>query len=196
MVTKRAGLETFLDKLGSVSKSPCYSKAAQKPQLKYRKSDDLIFDYEFCKLFKSLEHIIIKVVQSKPNDPANGPEGNMSAEQHRLLTQYKDLIRVQDQELQVLRRDVHALNEYSTRLHGEYQELFSNCQQLRDQNSLLKAQKSAADETSLNPLACAEEGLSPQLIEDLRLQNQQLQSQLHDINEELTRVVNKKAACK
>ncbi len=57
LIVKRIGLEIFLDKLGSISKNESYSQAVQKPQLSYRKTDDVIFDYEFCRLFKSLEGI-------------------------------------------------------------------------------------------------------------------------------------------
>lgn len=59
LIIKRIGLETFLDKLSSVSKNESYTQAVQRPQLSYRKTDDVIFDYEFCRLFKSLEGIKI-----------------------------------------------------------------------------------------------------------------------------------------
>lgn len=193
LIVKRAGLETFLDKLGAVSKYPGYNKAAQKPQLRYRKPDDLIFDFEFCKLVKSIEHVVIKAVQSKPNDPANGPESNMTADQHRLLMQYKELIRTQDQELQTLRKDVQALHEYGLYAQQQMHELSSSCQQLRDQNSLLKIQKGTVNGipngTSAAALSSVEEGYSPQLIDDLRYNNSELQRQLQEVNEQLARWV-------
>lgn len=54
-IMKRVGLDIFLDKLRSVSKSEKFSSASQKPQIKILKADQLIFDYEFCKLFRTLE---------------------------------------------------------------------------------------------------------------------------------------------
>lgn len=52
---KRVGLETFLNKLGEVSKHEQYSKAAKHPQLRTRTPNELLLDYEFCRLFKALE---------------------------------------------------------------------------------------------------------------------------------------------
>lgn len=55
LIVKRIGLETFFDKLSSISKNENYSQAGQKPQPKHKKPDNAIFNYEFCRLFKSLE---------------------------------------------------------------------------------------------------------------------------------------------
>lgn len=138
LITKRAGLQTFLDKLSSISKSPFYSSAAQKPQLKYRKPDDLVFDHEFCNLFKSLEHVLVNAVQSKPNELTNG--SGPDREQVKCLTHYQELIRQQDMELQTLRRDIFYYSQENAYLKDQVQELTSTVQQLRDQNSLLRAQ--------------------------------------------------------
>lgn len=95
LLMKRVGLDTFVDKLVAIPKQECYSQAAQKPQLKYKHPSEVFFDYEFCRLFKSLEGTIIKAVQPRPKDLANGPESNMTAQQHSLLQQYKGVIRDQ-----------------------------------------------------------------------------------------------------
>lgn len=55
LIEKRIGLETFLDKLGEVSKHEFYSKAAKQPQLRPKQPSDLLLDHEFCRLFKALE---------------------------------------------------------------------------------------------------------------------------------------------
>ncbi|EEC02728.1 vesicle docking protein P115, putative [Ixodes scapularis] len=55
LLVKRVGLDTFVDKLVAIPKQECYSQAAQKPQLKYKHPSEVFFDYEFCRLFKSLE---------------------------------------------------------------------------------------------------------------------------------------------
>lgn len=55
LIVKRIGLETFIDKLVAITKSEHYSRAAQNPHLKFMQSSDVLFDYEFCRLFKSLE---------------------------------------------------------------------------------------------------------------------------------------------
>lgn len=201
LITKRAGLENFVDKLGACMKHPSYSRAHQKPQLKFKKADDLILDFEFCKLVKSLEHDIIRTVQSKPGDLTNGPESNMTADQHSLILQYKNLIRDQDLELQKLRSDVYSYSVHYAQQHTDLQELHSTCQQLRDQNSLLKAQKAAASEQHEQasqphnysaPIASyVEEGIAPQLLDDFRRRNEDLQRQLDEANIALYNLVSK-----
>jgi Uso1 / p115 like vesicle tethering protein, head region len=55
LLTKRIGLETFVAKLGEVSKHEMYSRAAKQPQIRAKSMGELLLDYEFCKLFKVLE---------------------------------------------------------------------------------------------------------------------------------------------
>lgn len=55
LIEKRIGRETFLAKLGEVSRHEYYSKAAKHPELRPRAPAELLLDYEFCKLFKALE---------------------------------------------------------------------------------------------------------------------------------------------
>lgn len=59
--------------------------------------------------------------------------------------QYKDLIREQDQELVSLRNSLTALQNENQTLKYQLHEQQLIVQQLRDQNSLLKVQKSAYD---------------------------------------------------
>ncbi|CAG2105552.1 unnamed protein product [Medioppia subpectinata] len=143
LIVKRIGLEIFLDKLGSISKNESYSQAVQRPQLSYKRTEDVLFDYEFCRLFKSLEGLVIKASQSKPGDLVNGPESNMTADEHRLLNQYKEVIREQDQQLTIIRREFCVLKEEHSRILMQMQEQSSHIQQLKDHNALLKAQKSS-----------------------------------------------------
>jgi len=55
LIEKRLGLETFLDKMGGVSRHELYSKAAKHPQLRPKQPSELLLDHEFCRLFKALE---------------------------------------------------------------------------------------------------------------------------------------------
>uniref|UniRef100_T1JUH9 Vesicle tethering protein Uso1/P115-like head domain-containing protein n=2 Tax=Tetranychus urticae TaxID=32264 RepID=T1JUH9_TETUR len=132
-IMKRVGLDIFLDKLRSVSKSEKFSSASQKPQIKILKADQLIFDYEFCKLFRTLEASIVKSVQNNPEDSVNGPESKMSAEQNRLLMQ---LIREQDESISSLKDENTSLKNQLS----ELEELTATNQQLHDQIALLKHQ--------------------------------------------------------
>lgn len=55
IIEKRIGVETFTDKLTQIPKHESYTKAAKKPNLNYKQPNEVIFDYGFTKLFKSLE---------------------------------------------------------------------------------------------------------------------------------------------
>lgn len=55
LIVKRIGLDTFIDKLVAITKNENYSRAAQNPHLKFKDPSEVLFDYEFCRLFKSLE---------------------------------------------------------------------------------------------------------------------------------------------
>ena len=52
LITKRIGVETFVDKLAEVSKNEVYSKALKHPQIRLTGSSDIQFDHEFCLLYK------------------------------------------------------------------------------------------------------------------------------------------------
>jgi Uso1 / p115 like vesicle tethering protein, head region/Armadillo tether-repeat of vescicular transport factor len=62
LLVKRIGLETFTGKLNEVSKHESYSKAGKQPLIRVRAASDLLLDYEFCKLFKSLEGKFIGII--------------------------------------------------------------------------------------------------------------------------------------
>lgn len=55
LLIKRIGIETFSGKLSEVSKHESYSKAGKQPQIRVRSAAELLLDYEFCKLFKTIE---------------------------------------------------------------------------------------------------------------------------------------------
>lgn len=55
LVVKRIGLEIYIRKLGEISRHESYSRAGKNPQIRVESGSDLLLDYEFCKLFKTLE---------------------------------------------------------------------------------------------------------------------------------------------
>ena len=55
MIEKRIGVETFTDKLTQVSKQESYNRAAKRPQLNCQQPADVLFDYQFTRLFNKLE---------------------------------------------------------------------------------------------------------------------------------------------
>ena len=171
-----------------MSKSTFYSQAAQKPQLKFKKASDIVFDYEFCSHFKATEHLIASALRSIAGGESSSPESSMTAEQLRLVDQYKGLIRDQDLELTALREEVASLRQRNQQLISEVEMLTNSVQQVKDQNSLLKAQNSIGVNMSSLSMAYAEESFSPQFIEDLKKSNTDLQEQVRMLEDEVSRL--------
>lgn len=51
-ICKRIGVEQFEDKLEHISQSEAYTKALQRPIFSYTSSIQLLYDYEFARIFK------------------------------------------------------------------------------------------------------------------------------------------------
>ncbi|CAH1725250.1 unnamed protein product [Aphis gossypii] len=66
LITKRIGVETFVDKLNDVSRNESYTRASKHPQPMAQNSNSLLLDYEFCKLFKMLEGMIMRALNTLP----------------------------------------------------------------------------------------------------------------------------------
>lgn len=186
LVEKRLGLETFLDKIGEVSKHELYSKAAKHPQLRPKQPSELLLDHEFCHLFKALEGMVIKAVTPKPQgDLVNGSsELSMSASENSLLLQYKDLIREQDRKLQELTQTIDRLTAEKSTLQAQVEDLTSTIFQLRDENMVLRAQANtglgqATDATTLGHKTWAE-------AHRLKTESECKESLVHKLEEQVT----------
>lgn len=123
ILEKRIGAEIFYEKLESLSKSESYARAAQKPQPKAKSPNELIFDYEFTKLFRSLEQEMAGLVKSKTHNGdasstnvSNGPSRMPhTAEQHQeIVNQYKEVIRKQDEDITNLKKKLKDIKEKPT----------------------------------------------------------------------------------
>ena len=55
IIEKRIGLEAFTDKLSQVPKHESYTRAIKKPHINYKQPNEVVFDFEFTRLFKGLE---------------------------------------------------------------------------------------------------------------------------------------------
>lgn len=159
LVEKRVGVETYISKLGEISRHEVYSKAAKQPQIKAKHSGEILLEFEFCKLFKTLEGVIIKALGVQ-RDLSNGiSELSLSEQENALLLQYKELIRDQDKRLQELQRDYQSVQFENQRLREQVEELQRSNAQFQDQNTLLRAQLAAGagtvapsgDSDSVNP---------------------------------------------
>lgn len=117
----------------------------------------------------------------------NGPESNMTAAEHQLLIQYKEVIREQDQQLKLLRREFSCLKEEHSRLCLQLQEQSACIQQLKDQNSLLKAQKSASSSLTCIDIQSDDNGkVSGDKLQDL---NVELMQKIAKKDEEIAELV-------
>ncbi|KPJ07721.1 General vesicular transport factor p115 [Papilio machaon] len=103
-------METFVSKLSEVSRHELYNKAAKHPQLRAKVPAEVLIDYEFCRLFKVLESVLIQTLVVKEESGAEeaGRAGTGTGEETGVreggaaLEQYKALIRQQDARLQEL----------------------------------------------------------------------------------------------
>lgn len=106
LLEKRVGIETYCRKLSEVSRQEVYAKASKQPQIKAKHANELLLEFEFCKLFKALEGVIIQALGIQ-RDLSNGmSELSLSEHENALLLQYKDLIRDQDKKLQELQKSL------------------------------------------------------------------------------------------
>ncbi|KAJ8981002.1 hypothetical protein NQ317_014869 [Molorchus minor] len=104
LIEKRVTTETYSKKLGEMSRHEVYAKAAKQPQIRAKHSSELLLEFEFCKLFKVLEGVIIQALGIQ-RDLSNGiSELSLSERENALLLQYKELIREQDKKLQELQK--------------------------------------------------------------------------------------------
>ncbi|KAJ8909576.1 hypothetical protein NQ315_012831 [Exocentrus adspersus] len=143
LIEKRVGIETYCKKLGEVSRHEVYAKAAKQPQIKAKHSTELLLEFEFCKLFKVLEGIIIHALGVQ-RDLSNGiSELSLSEHENALLLQYKELIRDQDKKLQDFQRKLNNLQKEKEQLESLSTELKERNNEFSDQITLLKAQLAA-----------------------------------------------------
>nr|XP_023018597.1 general vesicular transport factor p115 [Leptinotarsa decemlineata] len=158
LIEKRVGIETYCKKLSEISRHEVYAKAAKQPQIRANHSSELLLEFEFCKLFKALEGVIIQSLGAQ-RDLSNGiSELSLNDHENALLLQYKELIRDQDKKIQELQKNINNLTKQNEDLQERIQELEETNRQSADQNTLLKAQLAISSTNSVN--------MVPQLEQD------------------------------
>lgn len=116
LIEKRVTIEIYCNKLGEISRHEVYAKAAKQPQIKAKHSSELLLEFEFCKVFKTLEGVIIQALGVQ-RDLSNGiSELSLTEHENALLLQYKELIRDQDKKLQALQKSYNALQKENKEL--------------------------------------------------------------------------------
>ncbi|XP_014239398.1 general vesicular transport factor p115 isoform X2 [Cimex lectularius] len=139
IINNRIGKELFIAKMGEVSKHEHYSKAAKQPFPRATSPDELLLDYEFCKLFKVLESMIVKaLISDKSTIDVSGEIADST-----LVSEYKNLIRDQDRKIAELEAQCENLQKQKMDLHSNLEQLTANVARMSDENTLLRAQVNA-----------------------------------------------------
>ncbi|KAK7930534.1 hypothetical protein WMY93_006929 [Mugilogobius chulae] len=190
LIEKRIGKENFVEKLGFITKHELYSRAAQKPQPVFPSPEQMLFDHEFTKLVKDLEGMITKAVHKSSEEEKKEEEVKKTLEQHdNIVTQYKELIREQDAEIQKLKEQVASVSTQNEQLQTTITQQVSQIQQHKDQYNILKLKlgkdsqsqsNSQGDISQVNGVQTEELTQLRDEVEELRKQNTLLQTQLGD----------------
>uniref|UniRef100_A0A667G7Y1 General vesicular transport factor p115 n=1 Tax=Lynx canadensis TaxID=61383 RepID=A0A667G7Y1_LYNCA len=187
LIEKRIGKENFIEKLGFISKHELYSRASQKPQPNFPSPEYMIFDHEFTKLVKELEGVITKAIYKSSEEDKKEEEVKKTLEQHdSIVTHYKNMIREQDLQLEELKQQISTLKCQNEQLQTAVTQQVSQIQQHKDQYNLLKVQLgkdnphqgSYSDATQMNGIQPEEVGRLREEIEELKSNQELLQSQL------------------
>ncbi|ELU02247.1 hypothetical protein CAPTEDRAFT_5874 [Capitella teleta] len=142
IIEKRIGVEQFTDKLTQVSKHESYSRAAKRPEMNYKRANEVFFDYEFTRLFRGLENEVLKAVSPSQDNEVEDNKRKVALDQHEsIVKQFQDLIREQDGQLNSLRAELSESQGKISEADSKLEEFLNQVQQLKDQNALLKAQR-------------------------------------------------------
>ncbi|KAL7976964.1 hypothetical protein Chor_008913 [Crotalus horridus] len=187
LIEKRIGKEIFIEKLGFISKHEFYSRAAQKPQPNFSSPDHMMFDHEFTKLVKELEGVITKAIYKSSEEDKKEEEVKKSLEQHNnIVTHYKNVIRVQDQELEELKKQVESLKIQNEQLQTTVTQQVSQIQQHKDQYNLLKIQLGKENQHhSFHSDMAQMNGVQSEEISKLHMEMEEWKHKLELLQEEL-----------
>ncbi|CAL9700023.1 unnamed protein product [Knipowitschia caucasica] len=190
LIEKRIGKENFVEKLGFITKHELYSRAGQKPQPVFPSPEQMLFDHEFTKLVKDLEGMITKAVHKSSEEEKKEEEVKKTLEQHdNIVTQYKELIREQDAEIQKLKEQVASVSMQNEQLQTSNTQQLSQIQQHKDQYNILKLKlgkdnpsqsSSSGDLSQVNGVQTEELTQLRDEVEELSKQNALLRTQLSD----------------
>lgn len=143
LVTDRIGVENFSDKLSNILRTEAYTKAVKSPQMAVKQPSDLVFDHEFCRLFKSLEVTCMRAVSPQL---AGGSSAEVSPVE---VTKYKDIIRDQDAKLTQMKEKLSGVLKEVEELKSGKEQLAAKVQQLHDENTVLRVQQGISGEATV-----------------------------------------------
>jgi hypothetical protein len=144
LINKRIGIDLFQEKLETLAKSEYYAKTLQRPQLKLSKTNDMILDYEFTRLYKTLENSITRMLTTNHMNSSGksmmDPRSTNIYEQQTstVMTHYNDLIRQQDQQINAYKQQEKQFIQESDVYKKKIIDLEQKLQEIKDQYALLK----------------------------------------------------------
>ncbi len=116
IIKKRVGIEQFEGKLEFISQHESYTKTLKRPTMafKCKKANDMLFDYEFTRLFKSNETLIAGVL--KNNSSVVVPQ----ITEETLTVQLQQIIRDQDVKIRAQQQENENLRQVYMHLQESY----------------------------------------------------------------------------
>lgn len=138
LIENRIGLERFQDAIGGLVRHEVYSRTLKHPQPSAKNPSELLLDHEFCRLSKTLEGVIIKSVLDG-SSLHNKNQITTILPDSVLETQYKEVIREQDSQIQKLNQLTESLIKEKHELEVQIHDLQSTVSHLKDQNLVLRA---------------------------------------------------------
>ncbi|MFH4983766.1 hypothetical protein AB6A40_010475 [Gnathostoma spinigerum] len=105
LVERRIGKEVIAERIDGISRSEHYVRAAQRPQPTAKTTNEMLVDYRFAKLFKTLEGVALKMLRPDSDDVGLQPNESKSG----VLASFKELIKRQDEEIASLAQQIKNL---------------------------------------------------------------------------------------
>jgi len=125
----------FQEKLELLSKSDHYAKALRKPQLKLSKSNDMILDYEFARLYKILEGSITRSLTTRTTNEQTNKSSDQSS---IILAQYTEVIQQQNHQINAYQQQEKQFINERDFYQKKILELEHSLKEIRDQYTSLK----------------------------------------------------------
>ncbi|KAI6175968.1 hypothetical protein M3Y97_00748000 [Aphelenchoides bicaudatus] len=136
IINRRVGMENVAEALEGLTRTEFYIRAIQKPLPTVATAQELLLEYQFCKLFKDLEAPLTKIFR------ANGEGGDSSSNPDVVIAAYKKLIRQQDETIARIKQELlQAKEDLPVMTNGQDSSALSK--QLEAENQELRRQLDA-----------------------------------------------------
>ncbi|XP_076233251.1 general vesicular transport factor p115 isoform X2 [Calliopsis andreniformis] len=180
LIENRIGLERFQDAIGGLARHEVYSRTLKHPQPSARNPSELLLDHEFCRLSKALEGVITKSVLDASSLCYKNQIATPAPPDSVLVTQYKEVIRDQDLQIQKLNQITESLVKEKHELEVQVRDLVSTVNYLKDQNVVLRAARTNALSEETESHNALSNGDTEKELEKCRNVNAELENRLSE----------------